>query len=256
MASFLNYATLIRICLPLFMVFFLSATPVAQAQTAAPAGLSAEYLTGLAFYKFAGVDPDFKTWVVNSQAYKDSTPHDRADMIREEVPHLQNTFSNYMIEDNPITIKVKATFVAPSAVAAKTMLADKKKITIPVKLTEMSNAYFPLQVGEMWIALIPKDLEKMLEMTFTADEYEAFRRRAAEAGMIGRPCTLILTMVPIKADITAPLQVNDFSLWMLMAEIIKFELWSQDGKKFGWYLNVPGQDKYMQNDEINNLFGQ
>ena len=89
---------------------------------ALPGDLSVEYLTGFAFFKFAKVEPDFATWVRHSDAYKNGSPAQRSEMIRLEVPGLQNRFAHHVIADNPITIKAKASFKMPGGRQVKKMM--------------------------------------------------------------------------------------------------------------------------------------
>ena len=132
----------------------------------------------------------------------------------------------------------------------------RKKSPFRVNLVDQKAAYFPLEVGEMWIALIPKDFEQMLNLSLTPEEFNVFKRDISAAGMNkgNESVSLVLTLMPIKADTKAPLNVDGFNLWMLMADVTGYELWPKEGKSLAWYMDVTGNDKYIHNSEVYNLF--
>ncbi len=225
----------------------------AQAQTKSEWPVA--YLAGFAFFKYANVEPDFRTWVFNSDAYQNGTPHERANMLRSEVPRLQSTFDSYVINDHPIAIKTPVTISVPSPSTAKKMVKETGIVTIPIKLQQSTGSLFAIQVSDMWIALIPEDLDDMLKIEFTEEEYTGFKKATSDMGLNNKSqVQLSLRLLPLQADTREPLVIDEVQLWMLLAKVISFELRSADGTKVIWYRGIEGYDKQNSNQDIYNLF--
>lgn len=241
----------ILMCLVCLMI----ATPRAHAQQAAGSALSTEFMAGFAFFKFAKAKPDFITWVKNSEAYKQGTPALRSNLLRAEVSRLQYEFDNFVVSENPITIKAQVIFNVPSEAQAKRILKEKGSISIPIKMVHDTKFLFPLQVGDMWIALVPLYLEDMLSVELNTDEYELFKRGMYDYQMRGKVTTTMkLELMPRAADTKAPMRINNFDLWVLLADVMSFEIMSKDGAQMAWYMDIPGYEKHNRNQDIYNLF--
>ena len=214
-----------------------------------------DYLAGFAFFKFAKVEPDFRTWVLKSPAYENGSPRERANLLRAEVPRLQNTFSSYVINEHPIAIKAAVSMNVPTLSQAKHLAKEEGLITIPIKLLHDTGSLFAIQMADMWIALIPEGLDDMLYLHFTEEEYTDFRRTLSDAGYSRKSkMQLSLRVLPTGADTQQPLVIQDFQLWMLMTKIISFELRSEDGTKVIWYKRIEGYDRLNGNQGINDLY--
>jgi hypothetical protein len=176
-------------------------------------------------------------------------------LLRGEVLRLQNAFDYYVVREQPITVKAQVLMTVPTETQAKQMLGETGSVTIPIKMVQDTEFLFPLQVGDMWIALIPQYLEQMLEVTLNAEEYDIFRRSMKDYGMRGKvTTTLKLALLPKAVDIKAPLQIQKIDLWALLADIIAFEIMSKDGSQMAWYMDIPGFEKYNHNQDIYHLF--
>ena len=230
-------------------------TPRAHAQSTGGPNLSTEFMAGFAFFKLAKAKPDFTTWVKNSPVYTQGTPSLRVNLLRSEVARLQSEFDIYEVSENPITIKAKVIFTVPSETHAKRALNEKGSISIPIKMVHDTEFLFPLQVGGIWIAVIPQYLEEMLSVQLNADEYEMFKRGMDDYQMTGKvTTTLKLELMPRAVDIKAPLQINKFDLWALITDVMSFEIMSKEGTHMAWYMEIPGYEKYNRNQDIYNLF--
>lgn len=233
------------------MGLFLTINP---ARIQAASDLSIEYLAGFAFFKFAKAEPPFRSWVTSSESYRQSNPVERSRMIPMEIANLQNRFANFAVADHPIEIKTRATVKVPTAGLAKRMISEKGFVTIPIKLVDQDDYHFPIQVADMWIALIPIDFEKHLTLDLNAEQYETFKKSAASSGVSSSAqATLNITLLPTQADTTRPLKIKDYELWMLLAEIKNMELWSAKGDKMLWFFEVPGSKNYKSNNSSNVL---
>lgn len=239
----------------LLILIFCVATGVYSAKAQSRSDWPIDYLAGFAFFKFANVEPDFRTWVLRSPAHENGSPRSRAILLRSEVPRLQNAFSNYVIDDHPITLETEVTIKIPLPAVAKRLAKEEGLITIPIKIVQETGSLFAIQMADMWIALIPEGLDDMLQLRFTEDEYTAFRNSLKDAGYIsGSKVRLSLRVLPTEADTQEPLMIKDFQLWMLLAKIISFELRSEDSSQTFWHKNIEGYDKQNSNQTINNLF--
>ena len=244
----------VRLVVPLLILIFCLMTP-AQAQKEKE--LPVDYLAGFAFFKYARVEPDFRTWVFNSRTYKSGTPRERANMLRSEVPRLQNIFSNYVIDDHPIYIETPVKMVMPVASEAKRLIKEEGMITVPIQITQDTGTLFAIPVSDMWIALIPEGLDEMLRIPFTEEDYAAFRKNLSDMGINSKTkIRLALRVLPTGADTQEPLIIKDFQLWMLLAKVISFELRTEEEGKVIWYKGIEGYDKQNSNQDIYNLFKQ
>lgn len=237
----------------LLLACLLAGFPALRSEAASD--LTVETLTGFAFFKFAKVEPDFKTWVEHAPAYQQGSPRERVTMMQYEVPLLQNLFANHVVGDHPITVKATVTLEIPSSGKAKRMLAQQGAITIDVKFSEENGGFFAVPVADMWIALIPRDLDEFMTLAFTEEEFNEFKSTLAAKGLSGTAkANLKLRLLPIGADIKSPLRINDFDLWMLMADIVSFELWSPEHNSLVWSMAIEGYDQFNLDKDIYNLY--
>ncbi|MCM2344544.1 MAG: hypothetical protein NDJ24_08290 [Alphaproteobacteria bacterium] len=213
-------------------------------------------LTGFAFFKFAKVDPDFRSWITLSDEYRAATPRDRVGMIRNGVPNLQRDFDHHVINDNPIAINTDIKITFPKPTDYKAMKAKGGPITVGLKLTSENGGFFSIPVADMWIALIPEDFDEMLTLEFTDEDYQIFKKNMSNAGISTKEATttLRLGLIPTQADTTEPLVVDNFELWMLMAKIVTFEIWSPDNKTMLWYKDIEGYRPPVDGESVYNLF--
>ncbi len=220
------------------------------------AKLGPEYLAGFAFFKFAKATPDFEAWIKASPRYKNATPRERVIMLRSEAPMLEGYFNAYAPKQNPIEIKVRVKYSTPNTKAAEKMLAETGQVKFGLKIVGQKEDFFPIQVGDMWIAMIPGNLDEMMTLTFDKQEYETFKRQASGGGLIGNGAEAILqlTLLPTSADIKEPMQLNGFNLWMLGVRIINLELWDVKEERMAWYVEGAGSEARRNSSEIFNLY--
>lgn len=218
--------------------------------------LSPEFLAGFAFFKFAKATPDFEAWIKASPRYKSATPRERVIMLRSEAPMMEGYFNAYTPKENPIDIKVRVKYSTPNAKEVEKMLAEEGLVKIKMKIVAQKEDFFPIQVGDMWIAMIPGNMEEMMTLTFDKNEYETFIRQASGGGLTGNKADAILqlSLLPTSADIKEPMQVEGFHLWMLGVRIIDLELWDTKEERMGWYVEGPGNEARRSSDQIFNLY--
>lgn len=218
--------------------------------------LSPEYNAGFAFFKYAKATPNYELWVKSSERYKNATPRERVIMLRSEVPMLEGYFNAYAPQENPIDVKVRVKFKAPSTKAVNTMLTEQGFVTIPMKIIGQKEDFFPIQVADMWIAMIPGNMEEVLTLIFEKDEYETFVRQAAGTTLLGTnaEAMLHLSLLPTGADTKNPMQVDGFNLWMLGVRLIDMELWDSKDERMAWYIAGRGSKTRLRNDKVFNLY--
>lgn len=228
---------------------------------AAQQRLTPEYIAGFAFFKYAGVQPDFRSWVTLSDAYKIASPRERVNMIHNDVPFLENAFTNYDYGDSPIKIKTIVQVDIPTPSVAAKMLQELGFVTVKIVLPEEKESYFAVPVADMWIALVPKDIDSYVNIELSKEEFEGFKKAAANNGLKtmkgqAREAFLHIEMIPFMANTTSPLVVNGYELWTLMADVVSFELWSPDDKALIWYRDLPGYRPRAESNDVYNLFKQ
>lgn len=191
-----------------------------------------------------------------SDEYREATPRERVGMIRNEVPNLQRDFDHHVINDNPITIHTQVKLKFPTPTQYKTMKAAGNTVTVKLELQKESGGYFSIPIADMWIALIPEDLDEMLNIEMPDEDYQIFKKNIANHGVSNKEgvVSLRLDLIPTQADTTKPLVIDDYELWILMAKISAFEIWTPDTKSMIWYKELPGYRPQVNGESLYNLF--
>lgn len=198
---------------------------------------------GFAFHQLSNSIPHYEEWIKNSDAYKNALPEDKIDMIHKGTMRLKNGFYNYMADEDLIKISVKDAEIETSNTLMEGIkTADSTDVTL--KLTDLPQSYFPFQAGNIWIAIVVKDFDKVSTKTFTQDE---FKDIALKAGMGGSYMKAIpdikldLWLRPVSVDSTKPIMLDGIEMWLMLAEIGQMDVWTgSDGtKNIFWSYSAP-----------------
>lgn len=246
-----------RVFFPVMMILALAILicPPAFAQQKTSSSLPPEYNAGFAFFKYAKIRPPFEQWVKASRRYAEATPRDRVNMLRLEPALLDSRFDNYQPSENPFELRMRSRITLPSKKQAEKALKLDEKISLPLKISGQDEGFFPLQLADMWIALIPSNLDKMAELTLTKDQYPDFRKRFIDGGLANNTDAMLkVTFLPTGANTKEPLRMGGFDLWMLQVKIIRIEIWDHAGKQMVWVVEEAGHESAQQKHDIFNLY--
>lgn len=239
-------------CLSVFLLSTLAATG-ARAQLGE---YSVSELTGFAFYGMAKVEPDFRSWIVNSERYLDANVAERQVMLRLDQDRLSSGFDSYKPRDMPIELSIRAKMKLPAPNTVNKMVKDTGRVRVPIHVSDNKGAFFAIPVGEIWVALIPKDFESFLTVDLEPAEFNELKKRVKAGNADAEDAeevTISMDLVPIQIDTKSPIQAEGFYLWTMMAEIISFDIWSHNKKRLLWSYSKKG---YVSKNEknISNLF--
>lgn len=181
---------------------------------------------GFAFHGLAKFDPDFELWIKDNDQYKDAFPIEKIEMMQEEKVRLRNGYINYYPDSDLISLKVDAMARSSNYFVDS---QEKGKVTIvDVSLTEFPENYFPFKIGDIWVAVVIKDFDKLTSITFTKDEYSKF---AEKVGFKQREhktlqeVRLDLKLRPISVDMSSPVQLNGVEMWLMMVDVAEMVMW-------------------------------
>lgn len=217
---------------------------------------SVSELTGFAFYGMAKVDPDFRSWIVSSDRYLNADVAERQIMLRNDEDRLRHGFDTYKPREMPIELSIRAKIRMPAQNAITKMVKATGRIQVPLEISDNRGSFFAIPVGEIWVAMIPKDFDSFLTLDMTPAEFNELKSRIKSSNADaedGDDITISMDLVPIQIDTKSPLQAEGFYLWMMMAEITSFDIWSHNKKRLLWSYSKKG---YVSKNEksISNLF--
>ena len=168
---------------------------------------------------------------------------------------LDSRFDNYIPAENPIELRMQGRIFVIGRKRAEEIIAREGQIKIPIRVTGYEDGSFPLQVGDMWITLIPTNLEEMTTLTLDKDQYNQFMKLIKGTSLsTGTEASLRITFLPTGANTKEPLRMNDFELWMLRAKILEVEVWDARNKSMAWLIEAPGHKAQHKQSDIFNLY--
>lgn len=233
----------------------------AMAQNMGLAGITTPERVGFAFYSLTRTPPPFAEWIKGMDSYRQAQPHIRIQMLDQENRRLTRGYAHYNTNRDLIMIHFAVDILGmdnpaynpaaiPSDPDAPVM---KKAVRIFIPSTK-TGPYFPFQLGQQWIALIPQNIEASTVHPMTEEQYNAV---ALSTGMntnvpIAAEAELILR--PISADAKTPMTLDGLPMWLMMSDIASFSLLDRERKSLWdstalWYFTEKTQE-YMT------LYGQ
>ncbi len=169
------------------------------------------------YHKLAGDAPDFTGWVKKWKTYQDTELAERPALLENRVKEMTNTY-NLMTPLEPIVVQSKIRISGYSPANQGFLVQNFNDVTF-FNYNYMGKRY----------ALIPGGMAKYQWLKAPANMADAIMRET-ENGFNGK---VTLTLISMRAD-PKPLVMSGKSYNLLMADISKIELWSQDGKTLIW----------------------
>ena len=227
---FLFLSVLSALVLPLFAVFALSAP--ARAQNVALAGFSEVEKIGFAFYHLSHHKPPFDDWIQAREDYKAATMRNRLLMTDEQRIRLNEGYLNYFPDRDLISLRLRAKITGePNPDYKKDIGMQTAGLThiLHVEFVDLQEVpYIPVQVGKLWIGVIPDQLESVTTHFLTEAEFESLSKLRGFMNS-DRPITVQMMLRPKSADAETPLMNKDLPVWLMMADIGALVFMNQDG---------------------------
>ncbi len=208
---------------------------------------------GFAFYGLSHVEPDFKSWIENTDKWHDARPADKVTLTQKELQRLKNGYFTYIPDIDLIALTMEATITSSNYFAQSQKEGAMTNVTIT--LTGLPENYFPFQIGNIWVAIVIKDFDILTHHTFTADEYAEFAKKMGLTGayQLSKKVNMDIRLRPVSVDTSSPLTLDGFDMWLMLAEIGDMTTWRMAGKKkqflwsysASWYVSDTQRDLLM-----------
>lgn len=184
---------------------------------------------GFAFHTLARLNPDFKMWVRSTERYQKAFPIDRAEMLHNDTYRLQNGFSAYQPDIDLIMLSFEAGVQASKSFKESQKAGITTKVSI--KFSDLPENYFPFPIGDMWIAIVIKDWDKIINMTMDGDQYKEFSQAMkldVRTNRRSRDVHISLKIRPLSVDTSTPLTLDGIDMWLMLAEIGEITMWHEN----------------------------
>lgn len=193
-----------------------------HAQNVALAGFSETEKIGFAFYHLSNHKPPFDDWIQAREDYKEASIKDRLLMTDEQRIRLQEGFLNYFPDTDLISLRLKVVVTGgPNPNLKKDLAMQTAGLTHQIKLdfVDLHDVpYVPVQVGKLWIGMIPDQLEKVTTHYMTEEEYQRIAK-ISDFVNSSRVNMVQIMLRPRSADAMTPLMNKDLPVWLMMADI-------------------------------------
>ena len=195
---------------------------------------------GFAFHKLAGFDPDFESWIYNSETYKNAAPAEKVNYLRNEVYRLQNGYYNYMPDQDLISLELPGKIYSLKGFKAA---KDAVPTNIKISFDDIQDNYLAFPVGDLWVAIVIKDLEKMTNLALNAEDYAGFATALSPQNVYIKnyDVRIVVKLRPLSVDTNAPIEMGGLEMWLMLAEIgsMDVEIEARDGMRHLWDYNAP-----------------
>lgn len=189
--------------------------------------------TAFAFFNLTDFEPDFKEWVKNAVEIKNLSPEDQYEILRREEHRLQSGFYSFSAEEDLLKFTTRAKLelimgepdgTEPGAVA--------------VQLQEGEGVFIPVKLSNIWIAVVPIDIEKRSIIEFDARGFKEFYNRVGFSQSEAQ-AVVQLWLRPVSADGKSPVVISGTPYWPMMAEIGSMSIWNETMSDFAWSYDAP-----------------
>lgn len=210
-----------------------------------------EEKVAFSFHKLSNTEPDLKTWIQQSDTYKNASTPLKQQIMLDEEPRLQKGWQGYNKDTDLIRAFLRVDIILPSDEEIRTLMARKQKIPVHLVPGVTYERYFMFRAGDKRVAIIPEDLEKFLSLTFTYEEFESFYESlllSDDKEMLQGDIELMLR--PVSVDTEMPMMLENKEAWLMIADIGSFRLYKANHRQPLWSYNAPwyvpkGQKKLL-----------
>lgn len=186
---------------------------------------------GFAFYKLADQSPPLEQWLKSSDEYRLASPSLKRDYLRREIQRLAQAFSEYDLKRDLIYIRAPVRIKIPST--SEQAAYDKMGVRKPAEIVidDIKDNYFPVEVGNMWIAIVANDLDNITLLSLDDEEFKKIHNLSASGQGTYRRAFMELRLLPQSVDLQKPLSLDNLDAWLMLAEIASITLWKTDDSK-------------------------
>ncbi len=184
---------------------------------------------GIAFYKKAGFEPDFKEWVMGSEAYEEVSAFNKKAFLDEEQARLKQKYDAFDPEEDFLTVAIKARIRFTTLMHSHT---GEKMMEIEL---EEPRTHFSVLVGGNMFAIIVRDLSRLFEHKIEQNDVSRIQKHLGEIED-GKDIAveMKLKLKVISVDATAPMKLQETYQWLMMTDVASLSLWRKDNYIWEW----------------------
>jgi len=172
------------------------------------------------FHKMAGFQPDFESWIQNSDEYKKMPSKQKSPYLNERLDVFYNYYNN-VSEKKPLVVHLKATLGA----------YDKERGGYKVEAFNPGLFFnYDYEVGHF--AIIPSNIKDFEWFTVPAEVITKDPSIDVDA-----PASTVyfhLHMMPKSIDKTKPVKIHGQPHWLLAADITQVQMWNVYNQRPLW----------------------
>lgn len=211
---------------------------------------------GFAFYRLAGRTPPFEQWIVNREKYLLAKPSARREYLQEEMSRLTRAFNEYSMQDNLIVLRTRVTLKTPSKAEQEVYKNMGVRKPVTMVLSETRDNIFPIEVGQMWIGLVPNHIEDYLELSLNDEEFTRLMKQLGfGSGGEERQAIMEIRLRPEAIDTAEPIAMDNIHVWLMLSDIASISLWNTaNTQTMAWERHAPWYLPQGQKD-LMDLYG-
>lgn len=173
----------------------------------------------IAFYKTAGILPDFDPWIRGRDPYRSTMLLRRDKVYAQERNRLRVAWNAYDPQKDILTVRA---YVRGKMEPSE----DGKNFILQLQFEGAEGVhYFPYDFLDESIALVPLDLDEHMRITLSPQEHS---RISSVPGQENQ-ATMILRLRPVRADKDMLYVMDGRDRWVLLADIAALSIWSRKG---------------------------
>ncbi len=197
-----------------------------------------------AFYTLAGLKPGFRDWVRDSEVYLKASEEDRPRIMDEQLVRLQEGFADFHPDEDFVRVgamvPVKLPAISPDDLAGKYRDARPVMIMPP---SDDDMIYFPFQIGETWISIVPTRQRQLQPLLVSNAGYEKIKSNLRFDASFGKRTMdgvyIEFYFRPRKAETKEPVKIGSLETWIMTGDIASIEIWDTRREIFLWGYSAP-----------------
>jgi hypothetical protein len=194
---------------------------------------------GMVFYKMIGAQPDFDSWVTSESRYRNAPPDQQAGLLATERTKLEIAFNALDVKKTPLVVRTAVNLKIAS-------IPGDTKRNLEVTFPAEGNVYFPYTVGGQNISIIPNGIDLYRRIPLTSAEAASIQGRLNYNGS----ATMVVEIVPVKADGSQPMRLDGIDQWLMIGEI-GFIGFYNNSLEVVWSFHAPWYIRKGQQDLFN-----
>lgn len=190
----------------------------------------------IAFYKFAGLQPNFMTWAVDTPVYLAAPFARRPGVQKKEAERLYKNYEDFSRAEGLLNVATMASVKLEEIINTDNALDKTYHLTW--EFAKGDATFFPYEYrGEMF-ALVPDEMESFQSAPITAEQYRYMKEKMGTRDT----AKLVLQLRGYYADHRAPVHLRGEDFWALGVKLAGVSLWDRDGgllweNTATWYLS-------------------